>query len=612
MRYKIIIPLPGRTLWLLAGMAVLLAGRPIVFGQTPGALKERPVSPKPTQTTIVPDQVQTGIVVLKFREGTQIRQRAGQWAADLGNLSADDRRRLQRAHLDPEQVLRELVAVNDRVQNNAQLHVQRLFTRPEEELDQEKLEGERHSNEELADLNLYYHIFMDNAAVEDTEALIDQLNALSIVEIAYPQPRYYLAQADIPPTTPDHFGQGRQGYLDAAAVTTTGSNGIDARYAWTLNGGRGNGVRTIDIEYDWRQDHEDLPGVFHNSGTRSGAQGDINHGTAVLGVIRAGENGYGVTGIAPQSGIGFASAFRQQCTPAPCRRVYDVADAVNRASAALAAGDIILIEQQVGGGPTTGVTCPTSCYSDCGMARSQFGLLPVEWNQAEYDAIRAATLGPNLRIVVEAAGNGSMDLDATRYNQRFDRASRDSNAIMVGAGGSTTRGAWCWSNAGSRVDVQGWGDSIWTLGYGDQPASGTDQRQWYTATFGGTSGASPIVVGAAAAVQGVRRARGLALLSSIQMRSLLSGTGVAQAAGRTIGPLPNLREAIALYVDRNYLGVSLGTLAQPYQTLPAALGAAWDSAQIKMTSGTYSTSGPRTISQRVTLMSRDGTVTIAP
>ena len=43
-----------------------------------------------------------------------------------------------------------------------------------------------------------------------------------------------------------------QTYLNAAPT------GIDARYAWTFPGGRGDGVKLSDVEYDWVIDHEDF------------------------------------------------------------------------------------------------------------------------------------------------------------------------------------------------------------------------------------------------------------------------------------------------------------------------------------------------------------------
>ena len=53
--------------------------------------------------------------------------------------------------------------------------------------------------------------------------------------------------------------------------------------------------------------------------------------------------------------------------------------------------------------------------------------IPVEYWQANYDAISAATTAG--LTVVEAAGNGQMNLDDDRYHNRFDKDSRDSGAI---------------------------------------------------------------------------------------------------------------------------------------------------------------------------------------
>ena len=102
-----------------------------------------------------------------------------------------------------------------------------------------------------------------------------------------------------------------------------------------------------------------------------------------------------------------------------------------------------------------------------------------------------------------------MSLQAGCLN-RFKRNFRDSGAIIVGAGAPGTvanaRSKLSFSTYGSRVDLQGWGDDIVTTGYGDlfnNPAAG--KRRDYTATFGGTSGASPIVAGAAVDLQGVTK-----------------------------------------------------------------------------------------------------------
>lgn len=425
------------------------------------------------------------------------------------------------------------------------------------------------------------------------------------MEIAYAQPRYALPQAEDLPAAPGStpLFVDRQGYLEVAnSRDAPASNGIDARYAWTHSGGRGDGLCIIDVEFDWRDGHEDLPAVFYSSGQRTGRLADRNHGTAVLGVLRAEENAFGATGIVPNSNIGFSAAIVRRCFLS-CIDFYDVADAINRALPQLVYGDLLLIEQQVAG-PTDTLTCDQTC-GNC----SQFGFLPVEYNQAEYDAIRSATI--NGRIVVEAAGNGQMNLDDARYNRRFDPSFRDSGAILVGAGTSSARSPQCWSNAGDRLDVQGWGDGVTTLGYGDLfgMSQGLPETRWYTLGFSGTSSATPIVTGAAAAAQGVRRQRGLLMLNSTRMRDLLRQTGVPQDSGRQVGPLPNLKDAIALYVDPAYQGFPLGTPAEPYSRLADALTIAWSDAQIKMAPGIYGVSGG-TIAQPVTLMSRGGDVTI--
>ena len=69
----------------------------------------------------------------------------------------------------------------------------------------------------------------------------------------------------------------------------------------------------------------------------------------------------------------------------------------------------------------------------------------------------------------------------------------------------------------------------------------------YDSSFGGTSGASAIIAGAALAIQGIGHSSGLFMMSPGQMRSLFRnpdlGTPSANPAVDRIGPMPNL-EAI--------------------------------------------------------------------
>jgi hypothetical protein len=195
-------------------------------------------------------------------------------------------------------------------------------------------------------------------------------------------------------------------------------------------------------------------------------------------------------------------------------------------------GDVIVIEQQSG-----------VCGRSCGAGQAYCG--PLEGMQSVFDAISTATA--NGHVVVEAAGNGNVDLDSAACGATFNRSVRDSGAIIVGAGSPADRSRLSFSSYGSRVDVQGWGQNVTTTGYGDAFDPSSDERQRYTTAFAGTSSATSIVAGVALSVQGARLACGLPPLTSTQMRAALSSSGTSQripAAGH-IGPLPNIGALMA-------------------------------------------------------------------
>ncbi|MBN8226062.1 S8 family serine peptidase [Corallococcus macrosporus] len=406
--------------------------------------------------------------------------------------------------------------------------LRRLFTEDEPALALRKSLGESRSGRQLADLDLYYAVpLVPGTTAERVAELVASLNALDSVEIAYAEPpaepamvnfgmepvlRGLLAAGDIPPTTPQYVGN--QGYLNAAPI------GVDARYAWTLAGGNGAGIFFVDIEGDWRTTHEDMPPLFIQMGTPHTDLIWRNHGTAVLGEVVGTANGYGVTGIAHGATAGVSSYLQ------------GTAAAISNAAAAVEPGGVILIELHMLG-PADSTPC--TCNQD------QCNFIAVEYWQANYDAIATATA--NGVTVVEAAGNGSVNLDEAAYGGAFNRNMRDSGAIVVGASTATTRVPMCWTNFGSRVDVHGWGEGVASMGYGDLFSFGEDQ--YYTSTFGGTSSAAPIVAGSALSLLGVASGRGVGSLDPRTLRGLLASTGTAQAAdARNIGPLPNLRQAL--------------------------------------------------------------------
>ena len=518
----------------LGGFAVglgLLAAP--VAQAAPTALQERLPADK-SQSRLVADAPLQRLVV-KFHEGTRVRLRDGRLVALSRERGPDERALLARRALSDARLEKDVASVLALMERAPRISAPgRLFKEEESLLAERKRAGEELGARQLADLNLYFEVpLLPGTTAEDVAELVSSLNALDSVEVAYAEPRpepamvdfgmsaavrSLLAAADLPPTTPLY--ESRQGYLNAAP------SGIDARYAWTVTGGAGAGVRVVDVEGGWRTTHEDMPTLFRQGGTQFNNLDWRNHGTAVLGEIVGAANGYGVTGIAHQAQAGVESIGSQS-----------TASAISQAAAAVGRGGVVLIELHAQGpADSTACTCNTT----------QCNYIAMEYWQANYDAIATATA--NGVVVVEAAGNGSANLDDAAYGNLFNRNVRDSGAIVVGASTATTRVPMCWTNFGSRVDVHGWGEQVASMGYGDLFASGEDQ--FYTATFGGTSSASPIVTGAAASLQGVAIASGRGLLAPREVRQILAETGTPQAASSmNIGRLPDLRQAITRVVS---------------------------------------------------------------
>lgn len=370
----------------------------------------------------------------------------------------------------------------------------------------------------LHSLTSYWRIDLRDRS-ERIPEVVERLGALAEVDRAY---REHAVSDPVVNATDDDYAVD-QDYLDAAPT------GIDARWAWTQPNGEGAGIGLVDLEQGWFPGHEDLvakaPTVIFgdNRNGVGGYRGD--HGTAVLGEMIASDNTVGVVGIAPSvSSVRMVSHFDLATGTA-----LHVADAVTAAIVAMQAGDVLLLEVQRGAPP-----------------------LPTETDDADFDAVRLAVA--HGIVVAEAAGNGSVNLDAftSAGAHILDRSSadfRDSGAIMIGAAESPLpHNRASFSNFGSRIDCYGWGRNVVSCGYGDLDAGGGDDNKMYTSAFSGTSSASPIVAGAALVVQGRYEATTGMRLSPTQMRHILSdpATGTAQGGGvaGAIGVMPNLRAII--------------------------------------------------------------------
>lgn len=365
----------------------------------------------------------------------------------------------------------------------------------------------------------------------DAQGIIAELRGWSAVEYAYLAHPPLLATVNAGPNLCELPWQT---FHQSAPV------GIDAWYAWTVPGGDGAGQTFADIEYAAMLNHEDLVG--QNITIPPGAdpmqaggtpyyQFNFGHGTSVLGIIYAADNMLDGVGIVPnaQQCYFFPSTLNGYTVNTPVVVVQALND--------LQSGNVLLIEEQLF--PSLG---------------------PVEMDPVWLAAIQLATAQGV--IVIEPTGNGAVDLDLwvdQNGKNRLNRTSPDfvdSGAIMVGAGTAfTPHQPESFTGLGTRIDCYAWGDSIYTCGAYDPTTSPPQScNPWDTKTpafqitlFGGTSGASAIIAGAAIATQGMSQANNGSTLNPAALRALLSldiyGTPSANGlATDRIGMMPDLKK----------------------------------------------------------------------
>ncbi len=295
----------------------------------------------------------------------------------------------------------------------------------------------------------------------------------------------------------------------------------------------GSLVKIADIEYGWNAQHEDLSrlrktGAYWKNGTPIDPFADGTHGSGVAGIIAGDRNSGGITGIAPDADFHTVNIYNQE-------REYDPANAIYLAANKMTKGDIILLEAQT-------------------YTPDNQGYVAVEFIPEAYDAIRYAT--SKGIIVIEAAGNGKINnwegynLASSAFGGAFTTKA-NSGAIMVGASNSgcdtssPRRSRLAFSNYGTRVDVQAYGNCVVTAGGGDLYNAGSNAL--YTQYFSGTSSASAIIAGLASELSSSYEYVRKAPISPATLRTYLRSGGLAQNTTvypGAIGPMPDMASAL--------------------------------------------------------------------
>jgi len=363
----------------------------------------------------------------------------------------------------------------------------------------------------------------------ELDYLRTMLDSTGLVKQTYRAPTPVPAVAYTPAPAPANAGvpdfNAMQGYFRPAPL------GMDVDYAQAALADSDVRVVFGDVEAGWNKNHFDIPLKNKNvSGLALAANTSwYPHGTAVVGIVAGRDNGQGVKGIAPDSKVRLYSVFRRQEN-----RIFDnVPGAIIKAAQEMKKGSVLLLEIQ---------------YNNIEGVPSY---VPVEYFLAEFEAIQFAI--KRGLIVVEVAGNGGLNLDV--YLIRDENGDvPDSGAIMVGAGGvpnnfnkggkgENLRTLW-FSNYGSRINVQNWGEYVVTTGYGDLANGPSARNHNFTAEFNGTSSAGAVTAGACVLIQEYAITTLGRPLTNAEMRDLLIETGTAQLGNSNkehIGPRPNLR-----------------------------------------------------------------------
>ena len=276
---------------------------------------------------------------------------------------------------------------------------------------------------------------------------------------------------------------------------------------------RGQSVRVAVIEFSAFVNHEEFtrdaagnllaqPKVIQEAGQTiilvQGANNEPQHGTAALGQIVSGNNGFGVTGIAYNAQgyffpiVSFEEGSRAQNAIISCLEIFRAGDVVNHSWGSPPDRPLPSIAQYytlIALGTDIGVTTSVSAGNSNCAIQPQAG-------EADSGCIIVGAMHSGRRVT---QGQGGVPL-CPGYDACGGAYMRAPFSNYTGEEGAT-------------VHVAAWGENVATTGYGDLfigandiPNNDSDptqlnQLRTYTAQFSGTSSASPIIAGAVANLQ---------------------------------------------------------------------------------------------------------------
>ncbi|HMJ02704.1 MAG TPA: S8 family serine peptidase [Conexibacter sp.] len=307
--------------------------------------------------------------------------------------------------------------------------------------------------------------------------------------------------------------------------------GIGPESAWALPGGDGSGVAVGFLEgFQMDGSHPDLPTaltVLRPGGPPTGPD-SLTHATATMGVVAAADNTVDCVGIAPSSRVLLAGGPNANGSMSDSEAF--VLEHV--AGLSLGRGDVLNISMSAG---------------------QPAGGFPLDFLPAHRTASRL--FDRRGTTVVQVAGNGiptpqgqpcaGIDLDQALPAPLVPS---NSPAIVVGGvqPGATpaTFVRYQCSNFGGRVDCCAQAHDVLTLAGVLHDSQGNPVRR--VDRMGGTSVAVPIVSGAIAAMQGIRKAQGRDPLTSSEIKAIFRDPTQTSdpAPGQRVGLMPDLAKIV--------------------------------------------------------------------